>query len=329
MVLTISIDPSDPYGSDSSLSDDDEEDVASGVQVSLPPVSPDHDEWANRPYPEVTRPRDLASRPKMSYAPLSRRNTSRRKMRPQSPDFYYEREEISLEKAKPQTPDWQLRSGNQDKDITVHLDLDSALDISQDLGRLSRLNRLGHFKEAESLFKERLASHLDFFPVVAEYADILLEQGRFGTLERFVLGRLDDSLVHYSMDEMRLLKLLKSLAMIYSRGALIPALEVTIDTLMVYGRIPSVGAEGGEKAWSDLSPGFQVGTRGEIKLCILAHCGSAPTGGNLFAYYRICSGPFEFLTNFLFPFSSGVAFPAISGGPTQRPAAHDTDVPTD
>jgi hypothetical protein len=135
------------------------------------------------------------------------------------------------------------------------------LDISQDLERLSRLNRLGHYNEAEKLFKARLASHLDFFPVVAEYADLLLEQGCFGTLERFVLGRLDDSLVQYSMDEMRLLKLLKSLAMIYSRGALVPALEVTSDTLKVYGRTHSVEAVGGEKIWSDLSPGFQVSTR--------------------------------------------------------------------
>ncbi|KAJ5971446.1 uncharacterized protein N7479_001364 [Penicillium vulpinum] len=104
------------------------------------------------------------------------------------------------------SPDFILRSGDQAKDVTVHLDLDAAVDINPDLECLSRLNRLGYFKEASHFFEERLAIYVDFFPVVAEYADLLLEQGSFGHLHDFLSNRLKDPRVEYSDEEIQLVE---------------------------------------------------------------------------------------------------------------------------
>ncbi|KAJ5647179.1 hypothetical protein N7490_003551 [Penicillium lividum] len=123
------------------------------------------------------------------------------------------------------TFDGLSRSGDQKEDITVHLNLGGAIDLSDDLAYLSRLNRLGHFKIGVAFFEDRLASHVDFFPVVADYADFLLEQWAFEKAEEFVQDRLDDLSVTYSDDEITLLRLLKCFAMIYTKGALLPALK--------------------------------------------------------------------------------------------------------
>ncbi|KAJ6184884.1 hypothetical protein N7519_006185 [Penicillium mononematosum] len=161
---------------------------------------------------------------------------------------------LSKEKPRSQSPDCQLRPGA--KDITIHLELEAALDVSPDIERLSQLNRLGHFKEAVKLFDKRLAAHVDFFPVAAEYADLLLEQGSFGRLEIFISDQLDDSFMQYSEHEIRLLRLLKSLTEIHTRGALIPALEMTMETIEIYASEPSEIKE--NPLWSKLSNGVQI-----------------------------------------------------------------------
>jgi hypothetical protein len=156
-------------------------------------------------------------------------------------------------RTKTASPDCILRSGDEPKNVTVHLDLDAAVDINPDLECLSRLNRLGHFKEAARIFEERLIAYVDFFPVVAEYADLLLEQGSFGHLRDFLSNRLDDSRVEYSDDEVRLMRLLRSLAEMYTSGALIPALEMTMEAL---GLQESKSKE--DPPWSKSSIGIQV-----------------------------------------------------------------------
>jgi hypothetical protein len=122
-------------------------------------------------------------------------------------------------------------SGIQDNDFTMHLEMDICLDINDDIEQLSRLNQLGHFDEAICLFHERLASHVDFFPVTAEYADLSLEQGSFGVAHAFISARLDDMASTFSPLELRLLRLLKAFAEIYTKGALIPALQMTKQTI--------------------------------------------------------------------------------------------------
>lgn len=88
--LSISIDPTDPYGSDSSLTDEEDSSV---VQVSLPSdgshENQDYDEWAHLSYPDELKPSDSASRQRTSHRTRSlhgsrsasgRRQPSRRQM---------------------------------------------------------------------------------------------------------------------------------------------------------------------------------------------------------------------------------------------------------
>ncbi|GIJ90931.1 hypothetical protein Asppvi_009896 [Aspergillus pseudoviridinutans] len=219
----------------SQRSPSDEED-SSGVVVSPPSAPPSEahpegqQEWHD-PYDEGE---------KLEYPDELRLSTSARRRRS------YERERLerfrrrSRARSRPRwhsesvsrsSPNCLINSGENERDITLHLDLDAALDISKDLERLAQLNRRGHFSQAIALFHERLASHVDFFPVVAEYADLLLEQGSFGQLRRFISSRLLDPLVRFADEEVLLLKLLKSVAEIYTNGALIPALEMTLEAL--------------------------------------------------------------------------------------------------
>lgn len=176
------------------------------------------------------------------------------------------------------------------------------MDVSPDLERLSRLNRLGHFKEAVGLFEERLAVHVDLFPVTAEYVDLLLEQGNFGALEKFISNQLEDSFMQYSQDEVRLLKLLKSLTEIHTRGPLIPALQMTTETIRIYTSEPSGLRE--NPLWSRLSIGIQVGN--QILLQSIAHFFSDPAGGSLFTHYHVRGRPLYFPTQKFFQISLGM-----------------------
>ncbi|GLA65287.1 hypothetical protein AtubIFM54640_007037 [Aspergillus tubingensis] len=134
----------------------------------------------------------------------------------------------------PNEEDWLNWPDNNATDITAHLDLDIALDLEHELGILARLNRLGHFTKGIRLFEERLAPHVDFFPVAAEYADLLLEQGSFGQLRQFIASRLTDTLAKYTEEEVILLKAIRALAEMHTRGALIPALNMARAALGYY-----------------------------------------------------------------------------------------------
>ncbi|KAI9933783.1 hypothetical protein MW887_004855 [Aspergillus wentii] len=132
------------------------------------------------------------------------------------------------------TSGWDIRSS--DKDVTVHLDLEAGLDVTGDLERLSELNRLGRFSEGIKLFHERLAPHLDFFPVVAEYADLLLEQGDFGALIKLADEESVPFQEKFDSDQVLLLKLLVSLAGMHTKGALLPALERAEEVVKYFGK---------------------------------------------------------------------------------------------
>ncbi|KAF3385526.1 hypothetical protein F1880_001749 [Penicillium rolfsii] len=128
-------------------------------------------------------------------------------------------------------PPLQYLAGMPEKDFTVHLEMEIGLDINDDIEQLSRLNQLGYYNEASSLFHQRLAPHVDFFPVTAEYIDLCLEQGNFGAAQAFISARLNDMTSTFTPIELLLLRLLKAFVKIYTQGALIPALQMTRQTL--------------------------------------------------------------------------------------------------
>ncbi|KAK1144942.1 hypothetical protein N8T08_004657 [Aspergillus melleus] len=239
MTFNITIGPS-PHASDHSISDEED---TSGIQDSPPPdtgrriYEDPYDEWADIPYPDKLKPSDSVSRPRTSYRTRTARTpyVERRRTSMEERRRRRQRDEAPIPESPPAVSthrdEWLICSGDNDKDITVHVDLDVGLDINHYLDRLARLCRLGHFTQGVRLFEERLAPHVDFFPVVAEYADLLLEQQSFGRLHEFISSRLLDPYVNFSDEEILLLKTLRSLAGIHTKGALIPALEVTTGAL--------------------------------------------------------------------------------------------------
>ncbi|BAE61460.1 unnamed protein product [Aspergillus oryzae RIB40] len=129
-------------------------------------------------------------------------------------DPYESDDETFRREARVTEGEHDIQSSN--RDITVHIDL---------------LNRLGRFKEGIILFNERLAPHLDFFPVVAEYADLLLEQANFRSLGELISQVLGSHAKDFEKDQVLLLKLLGSLAGMHSKGALLPALDTAKEVI--------------------------------------------------------------------------------------------------
>lgn len=197
---------------------DEEDSLESAVEVAQPSPTGSHEyedpyeEWADLPLPDEPKPRNKTSR-------LRRQGRSR-----------YWAAAPSYTGVSRQD-DCIVSSDDNDKDITTHLHLDVALDLEHELGYLAQLNRMGHFKKGIRYFEKRLAPHVDFFPVVAEYADLLLEQGSLGDLHIFISSRLMDPHVSYLEEENILLKTIRAYAEIFTKGALIPALNMTREAL--------------------------------------------------------------------------------------------------
>ncbi|GAB7354514.1 hypothetical protein MBLNU459_g4981t1 [Dothideomycetes sp. NU459] len=102
-----------------------------------------------------------------------------------------------------------------------------------------RFSKHGQFGRAESLFEDVLRPHLPIFPVAAEYAQFLLDQGNFGLLEDFLTAYLEDN-HSFEDDEIQLLRLLLALAKIYTRHLLRGAIQ---ETRIAQKRLSSLTVE--------------------------------------------------------------------------------------
>lgn len=115
---------------------------------------------------------------------------------------------------------------------TTHfaLEMEVEEDLEQEIETFVRLKRLGHYNKAHEMFEQVLISHIAFFPVVAEYADLLLEEGKYGALLRFLDIQIECMETIFEEDELELLKIMRSLALIHTKGALRAALEQASKT---------------------------------------------------------------------------------------------------
>jgi hypothetical protein len=68
--------------------------------------------------------------------------------------------------------------------------LDWTQDIASDLDIFVRLSKAGHYKRAMDFFAENLSQYIAHFPVAAEYADSLVDQGAFGEAADFLTETL-------------------------------------------------------------------------------------------------------------------------------------------
>lgn len=109
-------------------------------------------------------------------------------------------------------------------------------DLEQEIENFVRLKRLGQYKKAHEMFEEVLTRHIAFFPVVAEYADLLLEQGRYGVLSKFLDIQIECMESVFEEDEVELLRIMRSLALIHTKGALRAALARASKTWMFLQR---------------------------------------------------------------------------------------------
>lgn len=98
-----------------------------------------------------------------------------------------------------------------------------------------QLTKAGHFVRAKAFYDEILADHKDKFPVIAEYADMLIDQGAFGDAESY-LGEIlhthtsSDSNI-FTSDERTALKLLYALACVHTKYESQPALKLAQTAL--------------------------------------------------------------------------------------------------
>lgn len=123
---------------------------------------------------------------------------------------------------------WKARPEPQVEDTVIHLECDIEESISDWIEQFMRLSKHGEFKRARLLFDDVLRPHLSLFPVAAEYAHFLLEQGNFGKLENFLTDYLQ-SRPSFDRDEIQLLRLLRAFARLHTGGLLNEAFREVVD----------------------------------------------------------------------------------------------------
>lgn len=129
------------------------------------------------------------------------------------------------------------RSSSTNETELLTCDMKWKQDLPGDLGTFARFTRAGHFSRAERFYQEVLKDHRRFFPVAAEYGDMLIEQGAFGKAEDFLEltlrenSLLGDEKPRYAQDEVLVLTLLRCIARIHNRLCFEDAVATTEKAL--------------------------------------------------------------------------------------------------
>jgi hypothetical protein len=92
-------------------------------------------------------------------------------------------------------------------------------DVAADLEVFIQLAKVGHYDRAMPFFDKYLKHHSMLFPVAAEYADSLLEQGAFGQAEDFLSRALKSGALELEATsgmEMTVLELLSAIASMHT-----------------------------------------------------------------------------------------------------------------
>lgn len=109
-------------------------------------------------------------------------------------------------------------------------------DIAGDLQVFIQLSKVGHYERAMPFFDAYLEQHIVLFPVAAEYANALLEQGAFNQADEFLSswsGMRDDSSesTTSSETERHILKLLKVIARMHTKLEYETAIALARDVI--------------------------------------------------------------------------------------------------
>lgn len=96
-------------------------------------------------------------------------------------------------------------------DFEFRLEFDIEEDIEGELDDFVRLARLGLVKQAREYFQGALSDHLKLFPVFAEYAEFLIEEGAYPEL--FDILQICRNDYSFSDEEYSLVRLLEALVL--------------------------------------------------------------------------------------------------------------------
>ncbi|KAL5337633.1 hypothetical protein BJX70DRAFT_399450 [Aspergillus crustosus] len=140
--------------------------------------------------------------------------------------------------------------------LIVHSELDLEEDLESELHEFVRLCRMGYYSDAETFFDNVLEKHLRLFPVIAEYADMLLEQGRYRQAVEFLSHHLSVSEDTLNPLETQLLILMRSFANIHLKGALRSAL---VEARCAWTRLQQARNAGSEAFFTETEARGQSG----------------------------------------------------------------------
>jgi hypothetical protein len=98
-------------------------------------------------------------------------------------------------------------------------------DLEAEIEQFVALKRRCEYEAAHEAFNNTLLRHISFFPVIAEYADLLLEETKYRMLLEFVNIQLECLGDMLREEEAELLRIMRALARIHTYGALGPARE--------------------------------------------------------------------------------------------------------
>ncbi|EXJ75920.1 uncharacterized protein A1O5_00428 [Cladophialophora psammophila CBS 110553] len=125
-----------------------------------------------------------------------------------------------------------------DTRFTIAEDIEENLPEEVDI--FVRLSRLGNFKRGTEWYEASLSSQSMYFPIAAERADFLLEQGSYRQLDDLldeVTHKIEQKVYVFTENEVLLFQILKALAKMHIHGDLNDALE---EARIVWRRLPRV-----------------------------------------------------------------------------------------
>jgi hypothetical protein len=114
-------------------------------------------------------------------------------------------------------------------------------DVELEIETFVRFKRRGEYERAEEIFQQTLSAHLSLFPVIAEYADLLLVQEKYRMLSEFLDIQIQYMEPVLEEEEVELLRIMRSLAHLYTEGSLRSALkQAKASWDYMYSRITTI-----------------------------------------------------------------------------------------
>jgi hypothetical protein len=113
-------------------------------------------------------------------------------------------------------------------------------DVAENLDTFTRLSKAGHFERADHFYRRTLRRYNDDFPVAAQYADSLIDQGAFSEAEDFLVEYLSRGIASgteagTTTEVLTIIRLLLANAQLYTKFELGRAAEIAMGAIKEVG----------------------------------------------------------------------------------------------